>query len=53
MKKYNNLLVNYKSLWPDCEYSDINYVKYRKGLLLLHEKKYRAALDLLKQVNNS
>ena len=53
LAKYNNLLINYKTLWPSCEYSDINYIKYRKGLLLLHERKYKHAMEIFKQVSNT
>ena len=35
LEKYNLLLVNYKQLWPSSQYQDINYVKYRKSVLLI------------------
>ena len=53
IQKYNQLLLNYNRIWPESEHSDINYVKYKKSLLLIHEKHYPQALALLKQVTNA
>jgi tetratricopeptide (TPR) repeat protein len=53
LHKYNTLLVNYHKIWPSSQYSSINYVKYRKSLLLIQEKDYQAAIALLVQITNA
>lgn len=53
IEKYNQLLLNYNRIWPESQHSDINYVKYKKSLVLVQEKNYPQALSLLNQVNNS
>ena len=45
--------MNYKKIWPSSQYSDINYVKYRKSILHIQEKQYANAVKLLNQVDNA